>query len=41
MVQQRIIRSKKKEENLKKDGKEQNIENRELYIIKQDMIITP
>ena len=41
MVQQKIIRSKKKEENLKKDGKEQKIENQEHYIIKQEMIITP
>ena len=29
-----------REENLKKDGKEQKIENQEHYIIKQEMIIT-
>ena len=28
-------------ENLKKDGKEQKLENQEHYIIKQEMIITP
>ena len=33
-------KQKEREENLKKDGKEQRIENQEHYIIKQEMINT-